>query len=193
MRLGRPVGDHDPFGRGIDHGDLSLVPEAHIKPVGLLIPGQAVGKGVLAQLDLGLQRPRAIKLRQGMAKRIGNPERIPPLGHGQTCGHSRTLGQLGGILDLMLIREQAPGMVEPIDHVIETPADEQPLAIGRPDQPLKALFQGDPADHLAGNRFERDHLMLAITGMEHGENRLGGMLGDRNRKIPQASPADPPA
>ena len=34
-------------------------------------------------------------------------------------------------------------------------------------------------------RLERDNLMLAITGVEHGQDRLAGMLGDRDREVAQ--------
>ena len=83
-----------------------------------------------------------------MAERRGDVEGLAVLGNRQARRHALVfLGLFAifrvglrqkflavGIVEDRLLREQARGVVEAVNPVVETAAGEEPLAVGRPDQ-----------------------------------------------------------
>ena len=163
MLLGRPGADDLERGR-VDDGDLGLAPEADVEPPARLVERQAVGIGVGPEGDLALEGPRlGVEPRQRVAEGGGDVERLAVLRDRQAG--RRPLVLLGrlvlarvprrqeclavGIFEHGLVREQAVGVVEPVDQVVEPAADEELLAVGRPGQPGERPRERDPADHPA--------------------------------------------
>ena len=184
MFLRGPVGDDLDLG-GVDDGDLGLVPEADVELAGGLVEGEPIRERVGAEVDLGLETPRAVELREGVAEGVGDPERLAILRDRQAGGDPLLLGSFRRIVDLESVREQAARVVEPIDDVVPAAADEQPLAVGGPGEPLETFLDRDPADDLAGRGFQGDDLMLAISRVQDGQDRLGRVLGDGDREVPE--------
>src|SRR5207237_580271 len=116
----------------------------------------------------------------GVAEGVRDPER-PAVARDRQAGDAAI--PLTGILELDLVREQAGGVIESVDDLIETPADEQPLAVSRPAQAGERARKCHAADDLVLLRVEGDDLVLAVAGVEDREDRLARMLGQDDRKV----------
>ena len=175
----------------IDDRDLGVAPEAHVEPAARLIPGQPVGIGECAERDLALLLlVHGVEPRDRMTEDIGDPERAAVARERQS-GREPRPGAASppryrlGEGQLHRVREQAAGMVEAMDDVVETAAGVEPLAVLRPDQARERLVQRHPADHPARTGADGHDLVLAVAGMEHRNDRLGGMQRQQHRQVAQ--------
>ena len=192
----------------VDDGDLGLAPEADVEPVARLVEGQAIGVAVGLERDLALERTRlGVEPAERVAEGGGDVERLAVLGDApgrRACAGASwparrrgvALGQellAVGVFEDGLVREQAVGVVEPVDQVVEPAADEELLAVGRPGHAGEAPRHGDPADDLAVGGVDRHDLVLAVAGVEDRQDRLARVDRDLHGEVAQLAPAGRPA
>ncbi len=191
MFLGLPAVDDRAPGR-IDDRNLGVAPEADVESAARLIPGQPVGIGEWAQGDLALLLLlHGVEPRDRMTEDIRNPERAAVARQRQSGREPGPACRVFSIryrfgeAQLRRVREQAAGMIETIDDVVETAAGVEPLAILRPGQARERLVQCHPADHLSRSGADGHDLVLTVAGMEHRNDRLRGMQRQQHRQVAQ--------
>ena len=199
--LGGPLAG-DLEGVGVDDGHLGLAPEADIELLARLVERQAIGIAVGLERELTLKRSRS-------RRRTGPPSGRTRRRRRASCRPWRAPGPPAradiswpalplrirlrqerlavGILEDRLLGQQAVGVVEAVDPVVEPAAGEEPLAVGRPDQAREARRAATTRPMiLPFDRIDGHDLVLAVAGVEDRQDRLA-------RDARRSGPADRPA